>query len=262
MMHALVLLSAALQNPDFEYLYREALAIRERQLGNEHPKVAASLIDLALYLKGRGDTAEPRQLLRRAVAVYEKTNAAQVAVALEHLAELLQPSEAEPLLRRALASSPDRPHLLLKLADLLERRGKLDEAESLYRRALARQESTMAETDPAIAATCNNLGLIIEGRGQPAEAGVLFSRAVSIYERAYGRRHPEYATALTNLAGTLRARGDAASAVPLLEQAHTVLESTLGPDHAHTRQACTSLASALAEAGDRAAAGAIQRRCR
>ena len=261
-MLAVVLLATALQSPDFEYLYREALAMREKQFGREHPKVADRVLDLALYLKRRGETAEPKRLLRRALGMYEKAKAAQFSIALENLADLSQPAEAETLLRRAVAADPDTPRLAARLADVLERRGKLEEAESLYRRALSIQEKTLDANDPAIAATCNNLGLVVEARGRPGDAGLLFGRAAVIYEKAYGRRHPEYATALANLAGTLRAQGDTQGAVKLLQQAHMTLEATVGPDHSNTRQACAGLAAALAEIGDRGGAEAIRRRCR
>jgi tetratricopeptide (TPR) repeat protein len=58
--------------PEAEPLYEQALAIREQQLGPEHPHTADSLNNLAglYHAQGKYEQAEP--LLRRALAIYEQ----------------------------------------------------------------------------------------------------------------------------------------------------------------------------------------------
>jgi len=54
-------------------LLHDALTIREKALGPEHPDTASSHNDLALLLKAQGDLAAVRPLLERALAIREKT---------------------------------------------------------------------------------------------------------------------------------------------------------------------------------------------
>jgi tetratricopeptide (TPR) repeat protein len=53
-------------------LFRDALAIREKALGPEHPETAASLNNLALLLGDLGEFAGARPLYERALAIREK----------------------------------------------------------------------------------------------------------------------------------------------------------------------------------------------
>jgi tetratricopeptide (TPR) repeat protein len=89
---------------------RRALAIDELSVGNDHPRVARDLNNLAQLLKdtNRLDEAEP--LMRRALTIDELSfgnDHPNVARDLNNLALLLKHTnrldEAEPLMRRALA---------------------------------------------------------------------------------------------------------------------------------------------------------------
>ncbi len=79
-----------------------------RNLGPDHPDVAADLSNLAVLLLTTGRLAEAEPLLRRALAIDERwlgPDDPSVAFDLNNLAVLLramnQPEEAEALLRRA-----------------------------------------------------------------------------------------------------------------------------------------------------------------
>lgn len=61
----------------------EALAIREKALGPEHPDVAASLSNLGLLCLHQGRYAEAEPFLKRALAIYEKAPPRQRARRLE-----------------------------------------------------------------------------------------------------------------------------------------------------------------------------------
>ncbi len=93
-----------------EPLYRDALAINQKVLGPEHPRVATDLNNLAGLLEAKGDYAGAEPLYRRALAIREKALGSEhpeVAQSLNNLAELLQDKAdyagAERLYRRALA---------------------------------------------------------------------------------------------------------------------------------------------------------------
>ena len=55
-----------------EPLYRRSLAIREKQLGPDHPDVATSLNNLADLYRSMGRYAEAEPLYRRSLAIREK----------------------------------------------------------------------------------------------------------------------------------------------------------------------------------------------
>jgi tetratricopeptide (TPR) repeat protein len=55
-----------------EPLYERALAIREKELGPEHPDIGTSLKDLALLYQAKGEYAKAEPLLQRALAISEK----------------------------------------------------------------------------------------------------------------------------------------------------------------------------------------------
>jgi len=133
-------------------LLRRALAIVEKNLGEEHTNVGAALNNLASLLQAtnRLEAAEP--LMRRALAINEQSYGPEhprVAIGLSNLAHLLQAThrleEAEPLIRRALeideqSYGPEHPDVardLNNLACLLQDTNRLQEAEPLSRRALA-----------------------------------------------------------------------------------------------------------------------------
>jgi tetratricopeptide (TPR) repeat protein len=243
--------------PSLEPLYREALAEREKALGPQHVKVAASLVDLALFLERNGQPAAAEPLLLRARAIYKDKDAVALAAVLAKLGELAGQSErAQDLLRESLEA-----HATLRaasaLADLRERAGRLDEAEKLRRKALE-----LAATSEETAAAANNLALVIEAQGRTSEAEPLFARAAALYEKSLGRNHPEFATVLLNLAGTVRARVDIHTAAGMARNAWAVLEATLGSAHPHTRAACNSVREMLAQAGNEAEAASVQRHCR
>ena len=89
---------------------RRALAIDEASYGEEHPKVARDLNNLARLLQATNRLGEAEPLMRRALVIDEASYGDEhpdVARDLNNLAGLLQATnrlgEAEPLMRRALA---------------------------------------------------------------------------------------------------------------------------------------------------------------
>lgn len=148
---------------DAEVGFRRALAIQEEALGPGHIEVAGTLTRIisVLVYQGRSDEAEP--LLRRAVVIFENKEgpkSPRLAAALDGLANLLdntgQYVEAEELVRRAFdirrevlsADDPALAESCFGLAHMCHRHsGKLEEADALYRRAIAIWEKTAPPED-------------------------------------------------------------------------------------------------------------------
>lgn len=104
-----------------EPLKRRALEIDEASFGEDHPRIAVQLNNLATLLQATDRASEAEPLMSRALAIDEASfgrDHLQVAIDLNNLATLLRArsrvSEAEPLMRRAaeiFAASigPDHP---------------------------------------------------------------------------------------------------------------------------------------------------------
>jgi tetratricopeptide (TPR) repeat protein len=145
------------------------LAIREKQLGADHPDVATSLNNLAILYESQGRYTEAELLYRRSLAIREK----QLGV--------------------------DNPHVgtsLNNLAVLYESQGRYTEAEPLYLRSLAIDEKVYGEDHPEIATDLNNLAFLYNAQGNYAEAKTLSQRALNILQKALGNHHPDTQTVL------------------------------------------------------------------
>jgi tetratricopeptide (TPR) repeat protein len=104
------LLKATNRLDEAEPLMRRALAIDEKGLGPDHPKVGIRLNNLALLLQHTNRLAEAEPLMRRALAIDEMSfgpDHPSVAIRLNNLALLLCATNrlvaAEPLMRRHVA---------------------------------------------------------------------------------------------------------------------------------------------------------------
>ncbi len=145
---------------DAEPLYKQALGIREKVLGSDHPDVASSMFSLAKVYssEGRGSEAEP--LYQRGLAIAER------------------------------ALGPDHPLVaqgLNNLGLLYWGQGRFAEAEPLQKRGLAIREKAHGPDHPAVGNSLNNLAEMYTALGRYAEAEPLSKRALAIRRKRWGR---------------------------------------------------------------------------
>ena len=57
-----------------DLLYKRSLAIREKELGPDHPSVGTSLNNLATLYQDQGNYAKAEPLLKRSLAIIEKAH--------------------------------------------------------------------------------------------------------------------------------------------------------------------------------------------
>ena len=119
-------------------LYEHALLIREKVLGPEHPRTAASLNNLAGLVHRQGDLRAARSLYERALAILKKERGSE---------------------------DPDVATTLNNFAMLLRDQGDFAGAEPLYARALAIREKAFGPEHPDTAASLNNLAGLLYARG-------------------------------------------------------------------------------------------------
>lgn len=111
----------------------------------------------------------------------------------EQAAERQQDGEAEKLYREVLeqAAGDELSGLLAAravdgLADLCRRQERLPEARELYRRSAGLWERLLGPSQPRLAVTLHNLGVVETNEGEFAAAEEHLRRALAIWEEVYG----------------------------------------------------------------------------
>jgi tetratricopeptide (TPR) repeat protein len=171
-------------------LYRHALAIRQKALGEAHPDTATSYANLALCLQSLGRSAEALQLQEKVLAIRKE------ALGEKH---------------------PDYATSLNNLAMLYQAKGEHAKALPLFEKALKIRKEALGEKHPDYATSLNNLAMLYQlGRGVPKDE----KKAAEWYQQAADKGN---ATAMNNL-GTMYENGrgvpkDEARAAKLYQEA-------------------------------------------
>ena len=256
-------------------LYRRALAINEKALGQDHPDTAAAVAGLAIAHRSQGKYADAEELYKRAVAIKEKALGADhpkladtlVALALVHY-DQGRYADSEELNKRALiirektlgASHPDVANTLVNLALVYMEQGKYADAERLHQRALAIQEKALGANHSAVAASLDNLAIVYGRLEKYGEEEGLRRRALAISEKALGEDHPQVARNVNNLAAVYRRQGNYAAAEELLTRALQIKEKTVGGNHQSVAVSLHGIAGLYADQGKYAEAQEILER--
>jgi tetratricopeptide (TPR) repeat protein len=102
------------------------------------------------------------------------------------------------------AEHPDTADGLSCLADLYSRQGKDEQAEPLYRRALAIFEQQLGAEHPLMANALQGLAELYHQQGKDEQAGPLYQQALSIREKRLGPNHPDTGVSRNAYAAFLR----------------------------------------------------------
>ena len=141
-----------------ETLYRRALAIQEKTLGENHPSTAATLNNLAVLLAGRGRFAEAEPMHLRALAMAEKS---------------LGPSHL------------DTASMLTTLAITYDRQGKSAQAEETYAKAVVNARE--ARVPRNILVNASSMAYSMARRGRLRDALPYYREAVDALEALYSQ---------------------------------------------------------------------------
>ena len=190
-----------------EPLLKEALELRERELGAGHADTLASVSALGQLYAARGQQNKAEALYRRALEGYQ-----------------------------SLSGKPGRQTIgaLHNLGALYAAQGRGDAAEPLFRRALEASERTLGTNHPVTLTGVGALALLYQVQGRFKEAGPLFKRGLESKERALGKDHPETLNFVANLGECYRRQGRLAESEPLLKRALETRERVLGKEHPDT----------------------------
>ncbi len=230
-----------------EPLLREALSVRRRVLGADHPAVAQSLNNLGVVLRQRGDYDGAEPLFNEALEMrrdhHGEADHPDVAESINNLALLYQERGrypvAEKLLREAIAiqravgggAGAELASLLANLGILLTEVGDWTGAEPPFREALELRRATLGEDHALVADSLNDLGVFLGIQGDYEAAEDMLSEALAMRRRSLSKDNPTLAESLNNLGRLRREKGDYAGAEELYREAISIRENQLGRDH-------------------------------
>jgi non-specific serine/threonine protein kinase/serine/threonine-protein kinase len=179
----------------------------------------------------------PRPLMARA-----ENNLATTLLIGGDLAGAARHLEAAEALWLALerGESSDALAVTANLASVLDRLGRVEEAERRLRRVVEVREERFGPSG-AMGAARLALGRILVVRGQLDEAERHLGRAAEIFARFSGEDTPDYAASLLGLGEFHEARGDHAVALDHFRRSREIMTGLLGPRHPYSLR--TRLAS-------------------
>ena len=217
---------------------KESLARSEKRYSSDSPHLIVILDKLAEIYTLEGKYKEASLLLKRVVAIKEKSGPDDPALArdLRLLAENYRYqskfNEAEPLLKRSLVIQenifgPDHLDLagsLSVLAVNYRNQGKFAKAEPLFKRVLEIQEKALGPNDLHLVSSLSVLSENFRNQGKYIEGEPLLKRALAIQEKASGAKDPRLAQVLYDLAINYQSQGKYTEAESQLNRALSINE--------------------------------------
>ncbi|MCX4242705.1 serine/threonine-protein kinase [Paraliomyxa miuraensis] len=206
--------------------HEHALALREQQLGSEHPAVAESLLAVGKFQAAMGD--------ERALATLER--ARDLAVA---------------------ALGPEHPTVAVvdnEIGVALYGHDRLDESLVVFRRALTIRERVLGPNEPGLARILSSLAVVQQARGELLESLILLEQATELLERELGHEHPDTLRARSNLASAKAELGQVDEAIESLRDTLSIAERVLTLDDPLLTAVLANLAYYLDLRGDHAEA--------
>jgi Tfp pilus assembly protein PilF len=236
-------------------VYEKALALREKELGAQEPKVARSASDLGLFLAQSGDAAGAEPPLRKALAIDQANRAPELAADRENLAGILEKSgkreEASQLYRQAAAGS-DSKVAARSYASL----ARLDppHAAAYLRNAVNAMSLAYGKDDRRVAVLLHELALVLREEGNDGAAEPLLRRALTIQETAANSDQHLTVEILNALGNLMEGARQFDQAEVLLRRVLFLAEREFGPESVELSASCTNLADVLWNKHDLASA--------
>ena len=246
-------------------LLEESLHAHQQTLGNDHPRVAEDLHNLAVLLLDTHDEVAAERMTREALRIQEQsgdTQSLDYAAGLSNLGAVLEAKreydEALRFYRESLAikrklldvDSDDIARSYSNLGRIYQAQRKYDDALTTYQKALEiRKKLAGGLPDPDVATTLNNLATLLQVRGDSVKAEALFRENLAIRRKLLGDKSPVVAHSLSNLGVCLESQGKAAEAEPLYREAVSIADEALEKDNPERAVYLQHLASVLATLG-------------
>ena len=245
-----------------EEMYREALRIGRNLPKTKGASVGASLGGLAWVLWQTQRYSEAESLAREALRICNEAPGDQSADAAGALCTLgasvmLQGrlAEAEPLIRAALAKAREahdetrEAEVANWLALVLRDRGRLAEAQVVFRDVVALSRKLYGAENPTLAYALNNLADTLRGQQKFEEAEPLVREALAMRKKLYGYGHTLVPQSIGVLLRVLQGEGKTAEAeatvLQALEEARKFVTNNPPVLELYLEQAANELATNL-----------------
>lgn len=238
--------------------YRQAFAIQIRLLGNDDPRVARMLTNMAnMYAKG-GRYAEGLAQYEKALAIQRQTLGSShldVATTLMNIGNIyiLQGRYAEGLAqcKGALAIQRQAPSVdqravaktLMSIANVYAQEAQYTESLVWYEEVLAIQMQTSDVDQQTIAMTLMNMANVYHAQDRYAEALVQYEKALVMQTKTLNADHPAIAATLMGMANVYNRQGRYAEALVQYEKALVIKIKTPGGDHPETASVRVNMAT-------------------
>jgi eukaryotic-like serine/threonine-protein kinase len=179
----------------------EALAIRQRELGAEHPDVAASLMSLGsliVAVNAQDGAAVPlfKQAMELRTHLFGELDPRTTDAVYEYATSLHMSGNfraARPVFERWLAAikqqpplvTPERATQIKNYSSILEYSGQPERAERLSREVLSMDIALYGERHPRVGSELLHLGGILTDERKRVEADTVLRRAIAILRAAF-----------------------------------------------------------------------------
>jgi eukaryotic-like serine/threonine-protein kinase len=239
--------------------YERALEIDRRVLGDDHPRIALHLNNLAIVAQNMGDLKNAEALFEDAINRNERAYGdrhPETALEKGNFGLLLQRegrlAEAEALLQDVVAVrlslyGPDHYNVgytRVSLAMLLHDKGDLPGSEKEFRQALAIYDKALPANHQYRAAALMHFARLLVDRGKAIEALAASNESVKIWAATSPASSPLLAQARANHAYALEHLNKPHEAAEELEEVLPVLLKARGPDDVAVRRAQSWLKAA------------------
>jgi tetratricopeptide (TPR) repeat protein len=257
-----------------EASHRQALLLRKKVLGHEHPHTLTSMNNLALVLDSQGKYKEAEAMNRETLALREKVLGHEhpyTMASMNNLALVLDSQgkykEAEAMNRETLALREkvlghEHPHTMASMNNLalvLDSQGKYEEAETMHRQELAICEKVLGHEHPDTLTSMNNLARVLDSQDKYEEADAMHRQTLTLSEKVLGHKHPDTLGSMNNLAQMLSRQGKYKEAEAMHRQTLARREKVLGHEHPSTLKSMNNLAYVLDRQGKYEEAEAMHR---
>jgi len=242
----------------------EALEIRRRFLGDEHPDTLISINNMGYSMRARGKLTEAEVLYHEALEKRRRIlgdDHPDTLGSINNVGFLLhaqgKPTEAEAFFREALEKRRrirgddhlDTLGSINNLGMLFLEQGKLTEAEPFLREALEKRRRILGDEHRDTLTSIGNMSGLLKAQGKLTEAEPFFREALEKSRRILGDEHPDTLILIDNMGFLLQAQGKLAEAEPYCREALQKSRRILGDEHPHTLTSISNVGGVLMEQG-------------
>ncbi len=229
-----------------EKCYIDAIAIREKIIGNKHIDYAMSLNNLGILYMDIGKYEKSQKLLLEAKTIRElnfgKENlvyASSLLILGNLYFEMKQYEKAESLyvevkyiIMKLLGKENSSYAMILNnLANLYSVIHQFEKAEQLQIEAISIREKVLGLEHPEYILSLENLGTLYYDKGDYEKAESIYVEVKSKRMKLIGKEHPDYARILNKLANLYTKKGQFEMAEQLQIEAVSIREKVLGLEH-------------------------------